>query len=252
MISRINILTLTLIGLFGFFDTTMAQTDTTSTQADTIVQIDTTKISSGLFLIMPIEFPIINTQDINQQLTANGFPKAIYPTANFGIGFQIHIDRVNATFSFVKTTKRSNNDTYLAEVEYRSTSFNVGYSLIKSPWFSVYPYLGFKGTRLHYLYREKEPQPTTLDDYLKSNLTYKTITNSRAHLDLGIGLSHQWFYLVNFRFGYLVPLGKVKWNINNNKTELTNSPSINYNFYFTATIGLGFVDSDKKFGKKRL
>jgi hypothetical protein len=208
-------------------------------------QIDTTKNNIfGLFFIIPIEFPIIDTNGINEQLTGNGFPPANYPTVNVGFGLQFYANRFITTFSFNKWTKKHNNDNYLTEVEYRSTSLNVGYSLTKSKWFSVYPFVGFKGSGLNYLYREKVPNPTTLANYLQTNLNHKEITNSRAHLDLGIGISHQWFYLVNFRFGYLVPLEKVRWNINDNKTTLTNSPAINYNYYFTLTLGLGNIVSD--------
>ncbi|MBK8442239.1 MAG: hypothetical protein IPL35_01990 [Sphingobacteriales bacterium] len=233
MKSRINILLLTLIGLFGHLENAYSQTDTTKNKV------------FGAFLIMPIEFPVIDTKEINQQLTANGFPPANYSTANIGIGFQLYTNRVITTFSFNKTTKKDDNDTSLTEVEYRSTSFNVGYALTKSQWFSIYPYLGFKGSGLNYLYREKVPNPTTLGKYLQTTLNYKEVTNSRAHLDLGIGISHQWFYLVNFRFGYLVPLEKSKWNIDNNQTTLTNSPNSNYSYYFTLTLGLGNIASDK-------
>jgi hypothetical protein len=232
MTSRTKFLLLILLGLLGQLENANAQTDTTKNNV------------FGGFLIMPIEFPVIDTKDINQQLTANGFPPANYSTANIGIGFQLYTNRVITTFSFNKTTKKDDNDTYLTEVEYRSTSFNVGYSLTKSQWFSVYPYVGFKGSGLNYLYREKVPNPTTLGNYLQTNLNYKEVTNSRAHLDLGIGISHQWFYLVNFRFGYLVPLEKVRWNIDNNQTTLTNSPTVNYNYYFTLTLGLGNISSD--------
>ena len=223
---------LIVIGLFGLIDKTHAQTDTTKNNV------------LGAFLIVPIEFPIIDTKGINEQLAANGFPSANYSKANSGIGFQLYTNRFITTFSFNKTTKKDDYDSYLTEVEYRSTSLNVGYSLTKSKWFSVYPYVGFKGSGLNYRYREKEPNPTTLGNYLQTNLNYKEITNSRGHLDLGIGISHQWFYLVNFRFGYLVPLEKVRWNIDNNQTTLTNSPTINYNYYFTLTLGLGNIASD--------
>lgn len=232
MKSRLIFLHLLFIGLLGHLEKANAQTDTTKNNV------------FGAFLIMPIEFPIIDTKGINEQLTTNGFPPANYSTANIGIGFQLYANRFITTFSFNKTTKTDDNDTYLTEVEYRSTSLNVGYSLTKSKWFSVYPYIGFKGSGLNYLYREKVPNPTTLGNYLQTNLNYKEVTNSRAHLDLGIGISHQWVYLVNFRFGYLVPLEKARWNIDNNQTILTNSPSVNYNYYFTLTLGLGNIASD--------
>jgi hypothetical protein len=221
-----------LIIILGFFDRANAQTDTTKNNV------------FGAFVIMPIEFPIIDTRGINEQLTAYGFPPANYSTANVGIGLQFYANRFITTFSFNKATKKENTDSYLTEVEYRSTSLNVGYSLTKSKWFSIYPYVGFKGSGLNYLYREKVPSPTTLNNYLLANLNYKEVTNSRGHLDLGIGISHQWFYVVNFRFGYLVPLEKARWNIDKNQTTLTKSPTINYNYYFLLTLGLGSITSD--------
>jgi hypothetical protein len=235
MTSRISTSLLVFIGLFGLFEKANAQSDTTKNNV------------FGYFLIMPIEFPVIDTKDINQALSANGFPPAKYPTANIGIGIQLYIKRFITTFSFNKTTKRNDNGTYLTEVEYRSTSFNVGYSLTKSQWFSVYPYFGIKGVGLNYRYRDKIPNPTSFGSYLQTILNYKEVTNSRPHLDLGIGIAHHWFYLVNFRFGYLVPLEKVAWNMNDNRTTLTNSPTINYNYYFTLTLGLGNMVSDRDY-----
>jgi hypothetical protein len=59
-----------------------------------------------------------------------------------------------------------------------------------------------------------------------------------------IFFSYQWFYLINFRFGYLLPLEKVRWNINDNQIKLANAPSIKYNYYFSLTIGFGNILND--------
>lgn len=224
---NLRMFVLILAGVSVFINESNAQTDSSKSEI------------FGGFLIMPIEFPIIDTKDLNQQLHNYGFPSASYPTANIGIGIQIYTNRFITTFSFNKTTKKEENDRYLTEVEYRSTSFNVGYSLVKSSRYSVYPYVGFKGSGINYLYREKTSDSISFGNYFQTNLNYKEVTNSRAHLDLGIGISHQWFYLINVRFGYLLPMEPVRWNIDNNKNSLTNSPTINYSCYFTLTLGLG-------------
>ncbi|MBK0402245.1 hypothetical protein I5M27_04570 [Adhaeribacter sp. BT258] len=218
--------------LFGLLVQAFAQEDSTKNNV------------FGGFLIMPIEFPVINTKGLDQQLSKYGFPKANHATANVGIGLQLYMNRGITTFSYNQTTKKNDQSSFVTEVEYRSTSFNFGYSLTKSPWFSVYPYTGFKGVGLNYLYREKATDTTSFGNYLQSNLRYKEVTNSKAHLDLGIGISHQMFYLINFRFGYLLPLERVRWNINNNKTTLPNSPEVAYNYYFTLTLGLGNIARD--------
>lgn len=199
----------------------------------------------GVYLVVPLEFPVIRTAALDAQLLQNGYTAAKYHTANIGLGIQLYSNHFITTFSFNKSTKRSDQDTYLTEVEYRSTTLNFGYSVFKNQWVSAYPYIGFKGSGLNYLYKEKIPDPGTFVNYLQANLKHMEITNSRAHLDLGVGLAHHWFYLVNFRFGYLVPLEKVRWNINNNQTPLANAPAISYPYYFSLSIGFGTMVSDK-------
>jgi hypothetical protein len=73
----------------------------------------------------------------------------------------------------------------------------------------------------------------------------KEISNSRAHLDVGIGFSHQLFYLLNIRFGYLMPLNKSRWKIDNNKVNLENSPGVRYRSYISITLGLGNMVSER-------
>ena len=230
---KIRILLPTVFCLIGMVAQTQAQRDTTKTNV------------FGAFLLMPIEFPAVDNSALDQQLNKHGFPSANFPAANAGIGLQLYTNRFITTFSFNKGTKKNDQDTYLTEVEYRSTSFNFGYDLTKSQWYSIYPFVGLKGSGLNYLYREKMADESSMGHYLKTKLEYKEVTNSRAHLDLGIGVSHQWFYLVNFRFGYLLPIEKIKWNIDNNQTNLTGSPGISYKYYFTLAVGLGNIVSDK-------
>ena len=233
-----GILIVFLLSLIGFCNNLMAQKDTLKNNV------------FGAFLTMPIEFPIIDNSAINGQLSSLGFPSANYSIANIGIGLQLYLNRVITSFSFCKTTKNNEQSYHLTEVEYRSTSLNIGYDLLKSQWFSLYPYVGFKGCGLNYYYRDILQDETSFDNYFKTDLKYKEITNSRGHLDLGIGFSHQWFYLINFRFGYLLPLEKIRWNMNNNQTILSNSPTINYNYYFSLTIGLGSIVSDNDMRRK--
>ncbi len=208
-------------------------------------QSDTTKNSViGAFVIMPIEFPDIDSKGINDQLAGAGLPSASHSTANVGIGLQLYTNRFITRFSFNKNTRRSGSTGYRTEVEYRSTSFNVGYSLTKSKWLSVFPFVGFKGSALSYLHREQAPDPIPMEDYLQTQLRHLNVTNSRAHLDLGLGISYQWFYLIDFRFGYLLPLEKVRWKVDNAQTLLADTPAISYNFYFSLAIGLGNIVND--------
>ncbi|MEJ8756082.1 hypothetical protein WG947_03680 [Pontibacter sp. H259] len=219
-----------LLGLFGL----------TSVINSALAQSDTLKNDAfGTYIIMPIEFPVTDRTALNEKLNASGLPDAIHPAANAGIGIQAYANRFFFTVAFNKGTREREEDTYLTEVEYRSTSFNVGYSLTKSHMFSVYPYAGLKMSGLNYLYREKVPAEIPFEDYLEQDLKYLELNQSRAHLDLGLGISAQWFYLVNARAGYLVPFEKYKWTINNADTDLTGSPGMKYKSYFSLTFGLG-------------
>lgn len=198
----------------------------------------------GAFIIVPFEFPVIDNDYLNHKLSSFGFPQADYPIASIGFGIQLYLKRWVVVLSFNKSTKKNEEELYITETEYRSTSINLGYDLIKDKRFSIYPYIGLKGCGINYLYEERLAGNNFFDDYFLTNLSYKEITNSRMHFDIGLGISHQWFYLINFRTGFLLPLEKSRINVNNNSLELSNSPKIDYQFYFTLTLGLGGIISD--------
>jgi len=198
----------------------------------------------GVYIIMPIEFPVTERKALNEKLHSFGLPSAIHPAANVGIGLQTYANRFLFTIAYNQGTRKKEEDNYLTEVEYRSTSFNVGYSLTKNHIFSVYPYAGLKMSGLNYLYREKVPDELPFEDYLGQDLKYLELSQSRAHIDLGLGISKQWFYLINARAGYLIPFEKYKWTINNSETDLIGSPGMKYKFYFSLTLGLGSLLTD--------
>jgi hypothetical protein len=228
-------LTCTLIFLFAAINAQAQESD--STKAGRY----------GFFLIGPIEFASVQAPDLNRQLIANGFSPANYPKAALGFGIQIFSNRYVTTLSFNKMTKKSETPNSITEVEYRSTSFNLGYRLTRSKRYAVYPYLGFKGSGLHYVYREKVPDPTSFGSYLSTNYKYKELNNSMAMLDLGLGVSYQKTLLVNLRFGYLPPRSKVQWNGNGNfKNYLNSGPDIQYPYYFILNMGIGGMSSNKK------
>lgn len=222
-----------IISLIGFTNLLIAQ-DTVAEFSDDVF---------GGFIIMPVEFPIIDHSGINTELSELGFPSVNHSAANLGGGLQLFINRWVTNFSFIKTTNRKSNETFATEVEYRSTSFSLGYDLIKNYQYSLYPYIGFKGYGLNYLYREKSASETNFNDYFNNPLEYKEMYTTRANLDFGIGASYQWFFLVNLRAGYLLPLQKSEWRINSND-KLSNSPTVDYSFYFSITLGLGGITSD--------
>lgn len=200
---------------------------------------------AGMYLTLPIDFPSIDNSTINNELNLQGFPSVDYSKANYGIGLQVYVNRWLINFAFNKKTRKTNNDFYALEVEYRSTTLNVGYDVIKTYWISLYPYAGFKGSGLNYLYRSNVENPATFQSYFQTTLEYKEITNSRMNFDLGLGFSVNSFLLFNVRGGYLLPLEKSRWKINNNKDEIENSPTLKYNYYINITLGIGSIISDE-------
>lgn len=220
--------------LVGFSNLIQAQSDSLRNQV------------FGVFITAPIEFPIIDNREVNNELLELGYPKSNYPAANIGVGVQLYLNRFITALSFNKATKRDDKEDYLSEVEYRSLSFNLGYDLTKNHRYSIYPFAGFKAYELSYLHQEKPTSETSFDNYFNSELSYKEISYSRMNLDLGVGFSYQWFFLLSIKAGYLLPLEGAEWNILNTQSNLGNSPSMSYNYYFAFTIGLGNIFSDKE------
>jgi hypothetical protein len=199
----------------------------------------------GFFYCLPIEFPILDDRDFNTRITSLGFAESHYPRLNLGAGLQFHSNRLITTVSFNKQTKRENNQSQIIETEYRAFSINAGYDFLPNTNFSIYPYVGFKGCGLSYLYRQKAKDSLTFNTYLRDSFDYKEIYNSKGHLDLGLGLSIQRFYLINLRFGYLLPLETTRWYAVDSDAPLKNSPGIRYQFYFILNLGLGDMFNDR-------
>ena len=171
--------------------TTAIRNDSLFAQKDTIKDY-----SGGVFITLPIEFPIIDNGQLNTHLIRMGYPKSNYPSVNAGIGLQFFINRWIMNLSFIQTTKTSERDRYSTDITYNSGSFSDGFDLIEHYMYSLYPYVGFKGCGLKYLYKDKITNDIGFDDYLNTTLTYKEIKNhTGSNIDFGIGASFQWFIL---------------------------------------------------------
>ncbi len=196
----------------------------------------------GFFYLFPIEIPRINNDQVNIMLKNNELPPALHPAAAIGAGVQWEINRIIFTINYNRTKKTQKTDTTRTQVAYKCWGFNVGYDLIRHPYFSICPYGGFKFCGTNYLYRKIAPDSPSFANYLVPTLDYKDMRSQRSYFDIGVSLSHQWFYLIGIRAGVLLPLEKESWFVN--KVELSNSPQTTYSGYITITIGIGSVDNE--------
>jgi hypothetical protein len=208
----------------------------------------------GFHFYLPVEFPIIDNSGFRDGLRNANLPDPRHPFASIGLGMQWYLNRSIANISFGLGGRKKEEDAYFSKMDYGSFAFSYGYDLTKSAFFSAYPYLGFKANSLSYEYQEKPPKNTGFDDYLQTDLKYKELYNSRAHLDLGFGLSYQTIALVNARFGYLLPIERSRWYIHDD-VELRNAPGANYRYYFSLNIGLGAIyrerDIEQRYDRRR-
>ena len=96
----------------------------------------------GAFVTFPIEVPFIDNAELNERLIAAGYPECRYPSAALGIGVQFHVRNLMVIFSYNKTTRRPKSDNEALEVEYRATTFGLGYDVLRSPFFLALPLCG--------------------------------------------------------------------------------------------------------------
>ncbi|WP_436413955.1 TonB family protein [Petrimonas sp.] len=198
---------------------------------------------AGFFFTLPLEMSFICNSSLNEFLHQHNYPSSDFLPVNFGIGLQGHYNRFILTFSFNNTSKKVKGDNNTTRSEYRATTFNLGYNLLPTYRYSLYPYVGFKGAGLSYEFKETISENMSFPDYLNTKTNYKEFTKSQSYLDLGVGVSFQWFYLLNLRAGYLLSIGKSEY-YNENKIELSNFPEMKYNFYLNFTVGLGSIISN--------
>jgi len=222
----------TVLSLFGFL-TTVAKSDTTMNPV------------LGYYFTMPIEFPLVDNNKMNEQLKTMGYPECKPPVAVAGFGFQVQLLRSIMSLSYNQSTRRPGGDSTNPRTRYWGTSFNIGYDLVKHTLFSVYPYAGIKYNGLTWQWDGTSTADSNLLNNFGTPLDQNKITNRRVHVDLGVGLSHQWFYLISIRAGCLLPLQRSDWTMNKGKTTLLNAPGVRYQAYISLTLGLGNI-FDKK------
>lgn len=216
-------------------------------QSDSTMVADSTKSTAfGSYMMLPFEFPLMDASAMNQALNKYGLPDLKHPTASIGYGVQLFTGKIITNFSYNKSTRKDDNDLFRHEVEYRATSINLGYDLLRHYQFSLYPYVGYKNTRLNYQYKEKPQEIWSFEDYVQANTNSKEFTKTMPNLDLGLGWSFQTFYLLNVRAGYLVPLKKEQWSINNSTDPLRHTPAVTNRFYFVLSIGLGNIKQERQ------
>ncbi|MBL7719136.1 MAG: hypothetical protein JNL72_09910 [Flavipsychrobacter sp.] len=200
----------------------------------------------GGYYHLSLEVPNINNSGMITQLRSLGYPAPEPPSVVPGMGFQWHFDHAIINFSYLSGSRREKTDTTFARQRYRSFEFNVGYDVLHTLKFSLYPYAGFKTCALNYKFHEKLADSTpVLGQYLGSNLDYKELSSSRIHFDLGVGFAFRSFYLVNLRAGYLLPLERTEWFIPASKTTITGGPGTKFGTYVSLVIGLGNISDDK-------
>jgi len=197
----------------------------------------------GLYYFMSVEKQIVDNSEVNSILRAKNIPEAILPELTLGYGIEWYMNRFIITISHNGMRKTQKPDSATARVILRSTSFNIGYDVIKHPNISLYPYAGIKSCATKYLFREKSPDTALFINHFNSTTDYKDISSQRMHLDLGIGLAFQSFVMIDLRGGVLIALDDEKWYYN--KIEFANAPQTQYKGYITLNIGLGAFDDGK-------
>ena len=199
------------------------------------------KIQGTCLMFPTLEFNFIDNSDVNKILTSVELPIINKWLPNYGFTFQLYFNRIMPTIGYGSATNILNNNTL--HIRYTSFTINLGYDLLNSHRYWLYPYIGYKYCKTNYLYNQKN-ENETFEDYLTTNLISKELSNSRSHIDIGLGTSIQKILGANLRVGYLVPIEKVYWKTNNNMTKLKEVPNFKYKFYFIIAISIGETTKD--------
>jgi hypothetical protein len=218
-------------------------------------QRDTAKdFTMGLYYTLPFEFPHIDYSGLNEALTKAGYPAAKRASIIVGLGAQWHVNRGILSISYNQTSRSPKMDSADVTTRYRSFAFSFGYDLIDNVLYSLYPYIGLKLSSTNYLFNSKVPDSiyTTFGQYLQTKLDHKQINNQVPHLDLGLGFSYNSFWMVNARAGYLVALDDAHWQMNGGKIRLEESPGVRYQYYISASLGLGTIYSEREMRQRNM
>lgn len=193
---------------------------------------------TGFYMYVPFEFQPADFTSFNDRIKNLGYATPKKSNVNVGIGMQYLFGKGILDMAIAGSGRKLDAEMYQINSTNLSLTGNFGYNLLKNDNFSLHPFLGFKMNGYDYIFRNRDKEEISFDDYFKRVWDYKKVSYSRAHLDLGIGFSYMKTGMFGVRAGYLLPLGKGYWT-NDDNVKFTDSPTIDYKYYVKFIIGFG-------------
>ena len=211
------------------------------------------KSTTGFYITVPFEVPIINNSAFNSRLRSLNLPESKVPLLAGALGVDLRLKNIVVSFTYTSGERNPKSDTAELRMVYTQGSFTVGYDLLKEPTRSFYPYIGLKACSFKYTYNERLTNIAnpTFEQYFAAPLNHKEVRNSKVVADLGIGYSMQRTYYLSLRAGYTLALSKDLWYVNGNLAKLSGGPQLNYQAYVMLSVGIGYLITDGIKAKKR-
>lgn len=198
---------------------------------------------TGAYFGLVLESPQFQLIGLNEYLYDLKMTRFQLPIVVAGAGAQVQHNRWVAQINFNLGKRKEYTDSSFSYSRYSSIGFNVGFDLLGSARFSLYPYVGFKAYDISYWFTEKLQDNDQFDNYLESSKQYKEIRYSDAHFDVGLGFLYQTYYMINLRSGMMIPNKFELWETIDD-VVLDGGPRVNLMYYVSLVIGIGGNFSD--------
>jgi len=193
---------------------------------------------SGAYFGMVLESPQFQVEGLNDYLKELEMTPFRLPSVVVGVGAQVMHNRLVVQVNFNMGKRKENTDSSFSYSRYNTVGFNIGFDVIRSPRFSLYPFVGFKAYDISYWFTEKLEDDSSFEAYLESDKQFKEVRYSDAHFDVGLGFSYQNFTMFNLRSGVIIPNRYEEWETIDG-IALSNGPRVNMLYYVSLVIGFG-------------
>ena len=209
------------------------------------IRIDTThirrrKIKWGFELLFP-EFNNANVDEFNNALAANNFPPFDYSSTTLGFGISLYYKKWHATLSISGNAPpdKTYGDTTVKSYTH-FTSFDIGYDVVNTNKFLIYPNVGYKYGGLNYEL-SIDQSFASLANYLQSPSFNKKFDFVRDYMNVGVGIEYGKFRILGLKLGMLIPMDNGRLNTEYS-TISNNIPKVDFNFFAAFRIILRIPD----------
>lgn len=194
-----------------------------------------------------IEAVNIERGQLNSYLDANNLHKGDLPEIGVGLAWNFVVDPLLIGMDYSVSSTNVDYTTSVVKNGFETMGLSIGYSVLNSHRYLLYPYLGFRSLTYSYSSRSFSAESSDFNQSLTQYNAFTSIQNRMYSAEFGIGFTTLTKIGFSVKVGSNLPVVQNSWFNSLNDDKLSNGPDLKSLFYIKTAITIGGSHNDNDY-----